>query len=78
MWDELVRLCRDELNMDLLDEEHFLPLKKLQAILETGFTLSQFKMARIAPWPIFVGFIEQKNTIHALDERLRLMDYVDL
>lgn len=74
---ELLRLCREDLNMDLMEEEQLAPLKKLQAVLETGFTISQFKMARIAPWPIFSGFIEQQNTIHALDERLRLLGYVD-
>lgn len=74
---ELIRLCREDLNMDLLDEEQFLPLKKLQDTLEAGFTISQFKMARIAPWPIFVGFIEQQNKVHALDERLRLLNYLN-
>jgi len=74
---ELIRLCREDLNMDLLDEEQFLPLKKLQETLEIGFSISQFKMARIAPWPIFVGFIEQQDKIHALDERLRLLNYLD-
>jgi len=74
---ELIRLCREELNMELLDEEQLLPLKKLQDTLETGFSISQFKMAKIAPWPIFVGFIEQQNKLHALDERLRLLNYLD-
>jgi hypothetical protein len=74
---ELIRLCREDLNKDLLDEEQFLPLKKLQETLETGVSLGQFKMARIAPWPIFVGFIEQQNNIHALDERLRLLNYLN-
>jgi len=74
---ELIRLCREDLNMDLLDEEQFLPLKKLQETLEVGFSISQFKMARIAPWPIFVGFIEQQNQKHALDERLRLLSYLN-
>ena len=74
---ELIRLCREDLNMDLLADEQFVPLKKLQGVLETGYSISQFKMARIAPWPIFVGFIEQQNSIHAVDERLRLMNYID-
>lgn len=74
---ELVRLCREDLNMDLLDDDQFAPLKKLQDILETGFTISQCKMARIAPWPIFVDFIERQNTVHALEERLRLLSYVN-
>jgi len=74
---ELIRLCREDINFDLMEDEQFVPLKKLQGVLETGFTISQFKMARIAPWPIFLGFIEQQNTIHALDERLRLLNYVE-
>jgi hypothetical protein len=74
---ELIRLCREDLNMDYLEDEQLVPLKKLQGVLETGFTLSQFKMARIAPWPIYVDFIEQQNTVHALDERLRLLNYID-
>lgn len=74
---ELIRLCREDLNMDLVEDEQLVPLKKMQDALETGFTLSQFKMARIAPWPIFVNFIEQQSTIHALDERLLLLSYID-
>ncbi|MGJ8691289.1 MAG: hypothetical protein ACSHW0_02265 [Thalassotalea sp.] len=74
---ELLRLCREDLNMDYLEDEQFVPLKKMQMTLETGFSISQFKMARIAPWPIFVGFIEQQNSIHALDERLRLLTYIE-
>jgi len=74
---ELIRLCREDLNMDLLEDTQTLPLKKLQDTLEAGFTVGQLKMARIAPWPIFVGFIEQQSTLHALDERLRLLSYVD-
>lgn len=74
---ELIRLCRDDLNKDLLADEQQLPLKKLQTVLETGFTISQFKMARIAPWPIYVDFIEQQSSLHALDERLRLLSYID-
>jgi hypothetical protein len=74
---ELNRLCREELNKDLLEDEQLLPLKKLQDILEAGITLSQFKMARIAPWTIFADFIEQQSSIHALDERLRLLNYLD-
>jgi len=74
---EFIRLCREDLNMDLLEDEQFASLKKLQGILENGFTVSQLKMARIAPWPIYIDFIEQQNSIHALDERLRLLSYID-
>lgn len=74
---ELIKLCREGLNIELLDDEQFLPLKKLQDVLETGVAISQFKMARIAPWPIFTGFIEQQSTAHALEERLRLLNYIE-
>jgi hypothetical protein len=74
---ELIRLCREDLNMELLEDEQLVPLKKLQDILEIGVSLSQFKMARIAPWPIFADFIEQQSTVHALDERLRLLSYIE-
>lgn len=74
---ELLRLCREDLNRDLMEDEQFAPLKKLQDALEKGYTISQFKMARIAPWPIFIDFIEQQNSIHALDERLRLLAYIE-
>lgn len=74
---ELNRLCREELNLDFLDDEQFAPLKKLQQTLADGFAISQLKMARIAPWQILVGFIEQQTELHALDERLRLLSYID-
>lgn len=74
---ELLRLCRQDLNIDLLDAEQHKPFKKLQEILETGASVSQLKMARIAPWPIFVGFVEQQAELHALDERLSLLEYIN-
>lgn len=74
---ELIRLCREDLNMELLDNDQLLPLKKLQDVLELGCSISQFKMLRIAPWPIFVDFIEQQSDLHAVDERLRLLIYVE-
>lgn len=74
---ELIRLCREDLNMDYLEDEQLVPLKKLQGVLETGYTISQFKMARIAPWPIYADFIQQQSTVHALDERLRLLNHIE-
>lgn len=74
---ELLHLCREGLNMDFLEDEQLIPLKKLQETLEAGITISQLKMARIAPWPIFVDFIQQQSTIHALDERLRLLTHIE-
>ena len=73
---ELLDVCKQRINRDLLDEEQFKPLKKLISTLELGASASQLKMARIAPWPIYVSFIEQQSIAHALDERLRLLEYV--
>lgn len=75
---ELLRLCRKDLNVDLLEAEQHKPFKKLQEILELGASVSQLKMARIAPWPIFVGFIEQQSQLHALEERLSLLSHINL
>lgn len=75
---ELIDICRNRINMDLLEDEQFPSLKKLESNLVTGATISQFKMARIAPWPIFLGFIEQQSELHALNERLALLDYIAL
>ncbi|NQY65476.1 MAG: hypothetical protein HRT38_17525 [Alteromonadaceae bacterium] len=74
---ELIRLCRQELNIELLDPEQLLPLSKLQTVLESGVSSTQLKMARIAPWPIFVDFIQKQKTIHALEERFKLLDYIN-
>jgi len=73
---ELLVICNQGINRDLLDDEQFKPLEKLTTLLETSTSVSQFKMARIAPWPIFVDFIEQQAKLHALEERLALLDYV--
>ena len=73
---ELLGICKKGVNRDLLYDEQIKPLNKLILILELGASASQFKMARIAPWPIFVDFVEQQSELHALEERLRLLDYV--
>ena len=75
---ELIDVCRNRVNMDLLEAEQLPTLKKLEQVLVLGASVSQFKMARIAPWPIFTAFIEQQSSIHALDERLALLDYIEL
>lgn len=74
---QLNRLCTEDLNMELIDDEQLLPLKKLQETLEAGASISQLKMARIAPWPIFIDFIQQQSLNHALDERLRLLAHIE-
>ncbi|MCP4991284.1 MAG: hypothetical protein GY928_36110 [Colwellia sp.] len=75
---ELIDVCRNRINMDLLEAEQLPSLKKLEQMLALGASVSQFKMARIAPWPIFVGFIEQQAELHALEERLALLDYIQV
>ena len=73
---ELIDVCRNRINMDLLEPEQLPILKKLEQVLVLGASVSQFKMARIAPWPIFTAFIEQQASLHALEERLALLDYI--
>jgi hypothetical protein len=73
---ELLEICKKGVNRDLLEDEQFKPLEKLITVLELGASTSQLKMARIAPWPLFVDFIEQQANLHALEERLALLDYV--
>ena len=73
---ELLGICKKGINRDLLDDDQLKPLEKLITVLELGASASQLKMARIAPWPIFVAFIEQQSQLHALEERLALLNYV--
>ncbi|WOH39222.1 hypothetical protein RI844_08355 [Thalassotalea fonticola] len=73
---ELHRICKHDLNMDLLDEKQFAPLKKLQDTLELGISLTQLKMVRIAPWPIFTSIIKEQEALQSLNERLALMNYI--
>ena len=74
---ELIDVCRNRINMALLEEHQLPSLKKLEQVLVLGASVSQFKMARIAPWPIFTIFIEQQASLHALEERLALLDYIE-
>ena len=73
---ELLDICKQRINRDLLDEEQFKPLNKLISTLELSASVSQLKMARIAPWQIFVSFIEQQTELHSLEERMRLLGYI--
>lgn len=72
----LYQVCRDGINYDLLDPEQLVPLKKMQDLLIKGISINRIKMLRIAPWPIFFDFIQQQKTLHGLDERLRLLDFL--
>jgi len=75
---ELLNICRNGVNKDLLEADQVAPLKKLDEILSLGASVSQLKMLRIAPWPIYTSFIEQQSELHALDERLSLLDYIQV
>ncbi len=74
---ELNDVCRQRINLDLLEAEQLPSLKKLQVVLEQGISFSQLKVLRIAPWPIFVDFVKQQADVHALAERQTLLNYVD-
>ncbi|WNC73302.1 hypothetical protein RGQ13_04735 [Thalassotalea psychrophila] len=73
---ELHHICKHDLNMDLLDDKQLAPLKKLQDTLELGISLTQLKMVRIAPWPIFYSIVKEQAELQSLTERVTLMDYV--
>ncbi len=75
---ELIDVCRNRINMNLLEPAQLPTLKKLEQVLVVGASVSQFKMLRIAPWPIFVGFIQQQAELHGLEERLALLHYIDI
>lgn len=74
---ELHRICKHDVNLDLLEDKQLVPLKKLQDTLESGISFMQLKMLRIAPWPIFVKFIHDVKTLQSIDERLALLKHVD-
>lgn len=74
---ELLRITNQDLNQDLMDPPQFVPLKKMQELLIKAISLSQFKMTKIAPWVIFYDFINAQAVPQALEERLRLLDYID-
>jgi hypothetical protein len=73
---ELLEICNSGINRNLLDEAQFKPLEKLIKVLQVAISTNQLKMARIAPWPLYISFIEQQANLHALEERLSLLDYV--
>ncbi len=73
----LHRICKHDINLNLLDEKQLLPLKKLQEILEQGISITQLKMLRIAPWPIFTKIINDMAEQQSLAERLALMAHIE-
>ncbi|WP_284208056.1 hypothetical protein [Thalassotalea eurytherma] len=73
---EFHRICQEDLNLALLDDHQFKPLKKLEDTLVQAISVIQIKLSRVMPWPIFNAFIEQNATRHALQERLGLLAYL--
>lgn len=72
---ELIDVCDNRINMDLLDEQQLKPLKKLSDALKSAVSVSQYRMATIAPWPFYAQFLQAQQQ-HAFDERCRLLKYV--
>lgn len=75
---ELIDICTNRINFELL-EQHQLPfVKKLNDILVQGVNVSQLKMLKITPWPIMASFIEKNAKLQALDEKLALLSYLKI
>jgi len=74
---QLQNICSKQINLDLLEPEQLPSLKKLNDILVAAISISQLKMTRIAPWPAYVGFIQQQKSLHAIDERLALLSHIN-
>lgn len=75
---ELIDICTNRINFELL-EQHQLPfVKKLNDLLVLGVSVSQLKMLKITPWPIMASFIEKNAKLQALDEKLALLSYLKI
>ena len=73
---ELLDVCVNRINRELMDEVQFKPLKKVISLLTLATSVTQFTMAKAAPWVIYQEFINSQAVRHGLDERLRLLDFV--
>ncbi len=73
---ELLNASRDRMNYDLLEPQQLPVLKKLHDQLISAISFLQVKTLRIAPWPVVSVFVEQHKDVIALDEQLRLVDYI--
>lgn len=73
---ELADICLFKVNRELLDEAQLKPLKKLIDLMKLGVSISQLRMSCIAPWPFYVGFINDQAESHALDERCKLLTFI--
>ncbi|QOL25325.1 hypothetical protein LP316_13640 [Thalassotalea sp. LPB0316] len=73
---ELHRICQQDLNLALLDDHQFKPLKKIEDTLVQAISVDQIKLSRVMPWPVFAAFIDQNSQRHGLAERIALLDYL--
>ncbi|WP_435276825.1 hypothetical protein ACMAZF_07780 [Psychrobium sp. nBUS_13] len=73
---ELLDVCVNRINRDLMDEIQFKPLKKVISLLTLATSVTQLTMAKAAPWVIYQEFINSQAQRHGLEERLRLLDFV--
>ncbi|MCF2910980.1 hypothetical protein L1285_22000 [Pseudoalteromonas sp. DL2-H2.2] len=73
---ELLDVAKNRINFELLDDHQLPIVKKLQDMLISAISFLQLKTLRIAPWPVICEFIRQRETELALDEQLKLVDYL--
>ncbi|MBQ4814198.1 hypothetical protein A7985_23875 [Pseudoalteromonas luteoviolacea] len=73
---ELLDVAKNRINFDLLDDHQLPTVKKLQDMLISAISFLQVKTLRIAPWPVVSEFIAERKEHLALEEQLKLMEYV--
>ncbi|UDM60224.1 hypothetical protein KIJ96_10150 [Pseudoalteromonas piscicida] len=73
---ELLDVAKNRINFDLLDDHQLPTVKKLQDLLIAAISFLQLKTLRIAPWPMVAAFITSHKEVIALDEQLKLIEYL--
>lgn len=73
---ELLDVAKNRINFDLLDDHQLPTVKKLQDLLIGAISFLQLKTLRIAPWPMVAAFIASHKEVIALDEQLKLIEYL--
>jgi len=73
---QLHKICQKDINFDLLEDEQFKPLKKLETVLSNTISTLQLKMATLLPWPSFAAFVKENKVVHSFDERIALLNHV--
>ncbi|KAF7772389.1 hypothetical protein PCIT_a2451 [Pseudoalteromonas citrea] len=73
---ELHDVAKNRINFELLDDHQLPIVKKLQDQLASAISFLQLKTLRVAPWPVITGFVSQHSEVLALEEQLKLTDYI--